>query len=472
MFDLKKINLGKDEAEQDERLKEYFLKTESYEKIRNGEKTIVLGRKGSGKSAIFTLLEEEYSNKGDIVIQITPDQYSWGALKDYQEQGILPEQAHTNAWKLTLLSAIVWKLNEEGKINEDSKLKKYYEYMKDSFSPQKDNWFINLVKKVKKMLGGVKTQWLSFEDSSPTPTPLRIIGELQELIIKENCSNQNVRIIIDRLDDSWDASKESKNLLIGLLKANNQINSLLNGNLKSIIFLRSDIYDNLIFDDKDKLRQNEEILRWDNKELKEVITERVRVSLNLENMEEEEIWNTLFSEKLFRSSANVEKYIIDRTFKRPRDIISFVRFCLEVAIRNNHDKIENDDTHLAEEESYSKSKYEDLIIEYQKQIPFIQELLDSFTICVHKMSQKELLQHLEAFFEGRTLKSDPRVMINILFIMGVIGVKKYGRAGIKQRGGISFYYYYDDPSTRPLSHEEYYIHPSLRYYLNIKEKRT
>jgi hypothetical protein len=28
-----------------------------------------------------------------------------------------------------------------------------------------------------------------------------------------------VRIIIDRLDDSWDASDDSKNLIIGLFKA-------------------------------------------------------------------------------------------------------------------------------------------------------------------------------------------------------------------------------------------------------------
>ena len=34
---------------------------------------------------------------------MTPDQYSWSALKQYQEQGLLPEHAHTNAWKFTLI---------------------------------------------------------------------------------------------------------------------------------------------------------------------------------------------------------------------------------------------------------------------------------------------------------------------------------------------------------------------------------
>ena len=33
---------------------------------------------------------------------ITPDQYSWSALREYREAGLPPEQAHANAWKFTL----------------------------------------------------------------------------------------------------------------------------------------------------------------------------------------------------------------------------------------------------------------------------------------------------------------------------------------------------------------------------------
>ena len=73
MLDLSKIDLGKDEAEQDERLKEYFLKTTSYNNALTGKKTIIVGRKGSGKSAIFTLVQEELESQGAIVIAITPE---------------------------------------------------------------------------------------------------------------------------------------------------------------------------------------------------------------------------------------------------------------------------------------------------------------------------------------------------------------------------------------------------------------
>lgn len=58
-YDLSKIDLGKDEAEQDQRLQEYFLKTSNYMNALAGTKTIVIGRKGSGKSAIFALMQVE-----------------------------------------------------------------------------------------------------------------------------------------------------------------------------------------------------------------------------------------------------------------------------------------------------------------------------------------------------------------------------------------------------------------------------
>ncbi len=67
---------------------------------------------------------------------------------------------------------------------------------------------------------------------------------------------------------SWDASEEAKYLIISLLKAANRINGLFKGKVIVTIFLRSDIYDGLYFEDQDKLRQNEEILRWDNEDLK------------------------------------------------------------------------------------------------------------------------------------------------------------------------------------------------------------
>lgn len=473
MYDLTKIDLGKDEAEQDQRLADYFLKTQTYKNALTGNKTIIIGRKGSGKSAIFTLLKNELTDPNTILIPITPDQYSWSALKDYRDKGILPIQANTNAWKLTLLASIIWKLNEMEKIPNKSKLTKYYQYLKDSFIPGKDNWFYNLIEKAKNFLRGIKTEWISLDWGQPgtVATPLNINEEIKSLLLKEWPAGICARIIIDRLDDSWDGSEDAQNIIIGLLKAANEINSTFNGNIIVTIFIRSDIYDNLYFADQDKLRQYEEVLSWNSEELKSVICERVRVSLDLPEKNCSKIWSTLFSSSPYRSRSTSEKYIIDRTFKRPRDMISFVRFCIENAIKNRHNSIEPSDTQSAEERNYSQSKYKDLIIEYQNQFPFIKDLLDSFSGTLHNKTKDELITHLTNFIEQKKLEYTPIQLIRSLFIMGVIGIKRQGRYGIGQRGGAHFFYYYDDPSIDPLREMHYYIHPALRYYLHITERR-
>ena len=290
-------------------------------------------------------------------------------------------------------------------------------------------------------------------------------------MISDWADNKPVRILLDRLDDSWDASKESQYVIIGLLKAANELNTLFSGRLIVTIFLRSDIYDNLFFDDQDKLRQYEEIITWNTEELQSIVSERVKVSLDIEKLDNKTIWQKLFSDKTYRSRALPEKYIIDRTFKRPRDIISFTRFALEKAIQNGHSSIEPIDTRTAEEEKYSLSKYKDLIIEYQKQFSYIKNLLDSFSGSLHKLSKSEINKRLKTFIELNQIKIQPDTLIRNLFIWGVIGVKRQGRAGVKQRGGAHFFYYYDDPSINPLAYNDFYIHPSLRYYLNVSEKR-
>jgi hypothetical protein len=474
MYDLNKIDLGNDEAEQDARLEEYFLRTSYYRNAMNGSKTLVIGRKGSGKSAIFILLGKDIRNTGNMVIKITPDQYSWSALKDYKEAGILPEQAHTNAWRLTLLSSIVWKLNEENLLNENSKLTDYYQYMRDAYIAKNETWFLNIVEKGKSLLKGIKTQWVSFNfgETASVSTPLRIIDEMQALIIKEWPSDRVIRILIDRLDDSWDASQESINIIIGLLKASNLINTALSGKVIVTVFLRSDIYDNLFFDDQDKLRQYEELLLWNEEDLQTIVTERIRVSLKLSpQIPSSEIWSNLFSSKLYRSKAKAEKYIIDRTFKRPRDMISFVRFALENAIKNQHNVIEPADTRLAEEEKYSQSKFKDLIIENQKQFPYIKELINSFSGSLHKITADDLRSRIELFISHHSQADDANTILRLLFAWGFIGIKKQGRAGVKHRGGSHFFYYYDDPSINPLAERTFFIHPALRHYLNISEKR-
>src|SRR5690242_3180171 len=99
MAQLRDIDFGSADAESDPRLGEYFVHTEYVAAALDGTSTVFLGRKGSGKTALFQQLPQLYRDAGrDILtIPVTPDEYAWAALKEYKEQGITAEAAHTNA---------------------------------------------------------------------------------------------------------------------------------------------------------------------------------------------------------------------------------------------------------------------------------------------------------------------------------------------------------------------------------------
>lgn len=50
------IDWGEDEAKNDESLDRYFVEFPGYEKILTGKKRYIIGRKGTGKSAILQKL--------------------------------------------------------------------------------------------------------------------------------------------------------------------------------------------------------------------------------------------------------------------------------------------------------------------------------------------------------------------------------------------------------------------------------
>lgn len=57
---------------------------------------------------------------------------------------------------MTLLSSVIWKLNQEDIIPHGSKLVKYYQkYMKDAYIISGDNWLIGIVGKIRERLDNI-----------------------------------------------------------------------------------------------------------------------------------------------------------------------------------------------------------------------------------------------------------------------------------------------------------------------------
>src|SRR5690349_24952479 len=76
------LNFGAPAAERDiiRGLKDYFVESEAYRRIENRQKYIILGNRGSGKSAIFKVIADRERERGTLVLELAPEDYSYEML--------------------------------------------------------------------------------------------------------------------------------------------------------------------------------------------------------------------------------------------------------------------------------------------------------------------------------------------------------------------------------------------------------
>ena len=463
------LALGEIDAESDARLAEYFVTTPYVQSVFDGRRTLFLGRKGAGKSAVFTQLQSILDRNGysDVtVIPITPDQYAWSALKKYQEQGIMPEQAHTNAWKLTLAIEIAGRLVAvERTWSKESKplIKVLTTFLETNFGELHPS-LTQTATSVVRNLSSFNLSAFGFgvgvgldTGKSDAPITSAIITSLFD-VIRPLSQEQPILIALDRLDDSWDGSDASKSLLVGLLKASKEINDQFRSNddlgLRVLTFLRSDIYDALAFDDKDKHRPTEQIISWDATELQQMIESRLPDGASV---------GELFEPGDMRGSTKPFNYIAARTFLRPREVLQFIIECIEAA-GADATFITKDQIRTAEGR-YSKWKVSDLKQEYKKTRPELEDAIE----CLRQERQRyDNIGDLRALF----LKKNPQLaqrhggvnsLITSVFDVSVVGVR------IGDSGRVR--YMCEEVDLVLPTNGAFYVHQALHKGLNIRETR-
>jgi len=134
--DLHKLSFGAPAAERDENLIDYFIESASFKRLRDGKKTVALGNRGSGKTAIFRILSEQAKQKGQTVMQLAPEDYSYELLSEtmvsevsgsWKKQG-----AYSAAWKYVLYVLAMKAVTERGLRTKRGSALKIYNYLRDN----------------------------------------------------------------------------------------------------------------------------------------------------------------------------------------------------------------------------------------------------------------------------------------------------------------------------------------------------
>ncbi|MEO1216025.1 MAG: hypothetical protein AAFY45_20980 [Bacteroidota bacterium] len=401
-INLAKVSFGKSSAEKErDTLPDYFVPTQAYKNARNTgrKKLFYIGYRGSGKSALFNQLAHEYSdNNNNIVLQITPTDYSYDAFKRLKHDIYDIKAAYSVAWNYTLLIQIFIEILDH--FQRQGVPRKHEKNLEEIKNYLKDNEYIDYEGRLEIFLHFLKRIAVS-KINFKIDSKLTVSGEIGERTreisslfnmgeirkaqkaLENILRSYSVHIFIDELDTGWNNTKEAVNFISGLISATIKLNGM--SGLNIYVSLRQDMYKNLseIFRDTEKLRDDIEVLKWDYKSLENLICQRIKSCKEVKEkrkhykfMRNEQVVECVFEPGAF-------EYLVQHTLNRPREVIHFCSLSLdsfiESAVEEDYIRYRLDlDIIKGVEKRFSTERLEDFCKEYEDELPGIKELLSAF----------------------------------------------------------------------------------------------
>jgi hypothetical protein len=379
---LEKVDLGDFAAENEIiALQSYFVPTGQYNEVKRGHARLVVGRKGAGKTAIFYGVREAYTqSRSQLLLDLKPEGHQLVKLREAILHELSPGmQQHvlTAFWNYLLLMEIAHKIIKAEQQNSyrSPKLFEFYQEVRKAYSA-------HMTADVEQ--GDFSERLLALVDDivgrRQSITTLNQTGEVTQLIYRSDIRQLNdaisqyltasrkedVWLLFDNLDKGWpifDVKREDIAIITSLLEATRKLQRQFENrslNLRAVVFLRNDIYQHLILDPGDRGKESPVILDWNDPEtLKEMVRRRIAQSTELDETFDG-LWRFFFASHV-RGEESFS-FILDRTLMRPRELLHFVRDCINVAVNRRHQQVTEEDI-LHAERSYSDDAFVDLSLE-------------------------------------------------------------------------------------------------------------
>jgi len=439
------IDWGEDEAKNDELLEHYFVEFPGYNNILNGKKRFIIGRKGTGKSAILQKIRLKCNSDPTLFCtDISLRDFPLTDFKALGDRGLQDKSKYVSAWKFLLLTEIANLLIQDNSIMNSDELEALKKFIHDNFPDG-----ISVSETISKLRQNenkisMVLSILSGEHSSSTGTETtaqvhynKAVKTLESLFLKISTESTFV-LLIDELDEGYRAKNTNLNLVIlSLLRAADELfNFFKKSSIKCIpvLALRSDIFDSLEDNDLNKLDDYVLRLNWTTNEkslwsLKQIVERRIEAAVK----EKYPTFSTADYWGLIADDDTVPKglfqYICVLTFSRPRDIIKLLKYCSDTI---SSSKLTLTDVQMVEED-YSGWFYREFRDEVQSFFPCWKNALN----CISEVAKgKEKTQTLLARFDANNEirewcienKKTALDVLKILFNYSVIGcINEEGR---------------------------------------------
>lgn len=386
---LSRLSIGDPMAENEfQSLGAYYVQTDEYARALRGEVNLVVGRKGTGKTALFSQVRNKKRiNRKNIVIDLKPEGYQLLQLKeevlDYLSAGA---KAHLIIafWEYLLYIEICYKILEKDRETHlrDETLYDGYIRLRDLYENCGSGTEGDFSERLLALSDSIAYSFAShYDDSKNTRlTDDQVTNLLHShniLELRRNLASylhkkDEIWLLFDNLDKGWSAfGLKSGDIAIlrSLIDAARKIQRDLSKErieFHGMIFIRNDVYQLLMDESPDFGKESRASLDWTDADLLREMLRKRLVSGGLpNNVDFLEIWRQICI-PLF-NGEETSQYLIERSLMRPRNLLKLFQCCKGFAVNLRHSKIESEDL-----EKGLKTYSNDLLVDADQELTDIE----------------------------------------------------------------------------------------------------
>ncbi|WP_442783853.1 P-loop ATPase, Sll1717 family [Collimonas fungivorans] len=476
-----KVNwLGDARAEFDHLMLDFaFHEWQDYKSLLNAnDRFIVVGRRGTGKSALTYKLQQEWKEKKHIVIVVAPNEEELtglrAAVQKYGDKLTRIRSAVKIGWRYTLIMEILLALSSHYKtqqlVFESSVYSQHVRpWEKSGASP-----LIRLKKMLYAHFNSADSQEENISELASRINLNTLNNEMCEILAK---AGRGVVVLIDRLDEGYESDTLGVGIVDGIIYGTDEIRVAAK-NVQTIIFLRDNIFRAIQIEDDDFSRNLEGgylRLHWDPQELFYLVCKRLRQALKVRGADikkfesDIKLWNSVTAQELhgregFRRCLQITLY-------RPRDVISLLNAAFDIAKKQDRQVIILSDIDAASR-FISSVRYDDLAKEYSSVFPGLRELTKAFSQLTPRVDIGQARDIVAQFSETERLEPQIVQHLRVLGTSDEIIKALYGIGffGVLDSSTNSFVFSHDGKRPHQLFHEKsvLLIHPCYWNALNVQ----
>ncbi len=426
---------------------ELFCYSDDVDTLLKGDACYVIGRKGSGKTAIAEHIAS-ISEPQVFTERQSFDDFPFELLYQCTEAEEKLRNRFDAIWVQLIYMVICRMLTKNASVDESIKKRlnqQFPNYMAGKFQGES--------KEIDKISAGIKVAFKglelgvdgSYQREAVAPDCWKDDVTVLENIIKDYAGDCTYYIIFDRLDDYYTKDVDKENLeqyyiplVRGLFRAVQKIRntSLKNYRIYPIVFLREDIYVRIKDNDKNKWDDIMVRLNWTEAKLKRMITHRLSVSLNQKFDNFESAWSQIVAKdarvypfggfrdpktrKRRRRYINLETFIMKNSLMRPRDIIKFITICCKTAHECDRDQITREDVSRSLD-AYSKWFKEEFGNEVLVEIPEIDWVWKILSDIRKQVFSRDEFVASFAKFSAQIVDKSSIELLNYLYNFSIVG---------------------------------------------------